>query len=100
MFDGSSEVPNKEQLDATANVNVIVLNYGVTDNFNIALITPYKDLEATAKLGPNNVAIHKYITLVCMATGQDTYILHPLPAISSKLDSRNIFCSKSFGSIH
>jgi len=40
MFDGSSEVPNKEQLDATANVNVIVLNYGVTDNFNIALITP------------------------------------------------------------
>jgi hypothetical protein len=57
MFDGSSEVPNKEQLDATANANVLVLNYGVTDNFNIALITPYKDLEATAKLGPNNVAI-------------------------------------------
>jgi hypothetical protein len=57
MFDGSSEVPNKEQLDATANVNVLVLNYGITDNFNIAMAVPYKHIEATAKLGPNNVAI-------------------------------------------
>jgi hypothetical protein len=57
MFDGSNEVSNKERLDATANVNMLVLNYGVTDNFNIALITPYKDLKASAKLGPNDVAI-------------------------------------------
>ena len=57
MFDGSSEVPNKEQLDATANVNILMLKYGITNDFNIALITPYKNLEATAKLGPNNVAI-------------------------------------------
>jgi len=57
MFDGSNEVPNKEQLDATANINLFVLNYGVTHNFNIALAVPHKSIEATAKLGMNDVAI-------------------------------------------
>jgi hypothetical protein len=57
MFDGSNEVPNKEQLDATANINLLVLNYGVTNDFNIALAVPHKSIEATAKLGENNVAI-------------------------------------------
>ena len=57
MFDGSSEVPNLQQLDATANINLLVLSYGVTNNFNVALAVPYKQIEATAKLGTNNVAI-------------------------------------------
>ena len=57
MFDGSSEVPNKEQLDATANINILVLAYGVSDKLNIALAVPHKSIEATAKLGPNDVAI-------------------------------------------
>ena len=57
MFDGSSEVTNKEQLDAAANINVLVLAYGVSENFNIALAVPHKGIEATAKLGPNDVAI-------------------------------------------
>jgi len=57
MFNGSSEVPNLQQLDATANINLLVLNYGATDNFNIALAVPHKHIEATAKLGPNDVAI-------------------------------------------
>jgi len=58
MFDGSSEVPNLQQLDATANVNILALNYGVTDSLNIALAVPYKHIEATAKLGMNDVAIN------------------------------------------
>ena len=57
MFDGSNEVPNKEQLNATANINILMLKYGISSDFNIALIAPHKNLEATAKLGPNNVAI-------------------------------------------
>ena len=57
MFDGSSKVPNLQQLNATANVNVLALNYGVTNILNIALAVPYKHIEATATLGMNNVAI-------------------------------------------
>ncbi len=57
MFDGSSEVPNKQQLDARANINLLVLSYGIFDDFNVALALFHKDIEATAKLGQNNVAI-------------------------------------------
>lgn len=57
MFDGSSEVPNKEQLDATANINILVLAYGISDDLNIVLAVPHKSIEAAAKLGPNDVAI-------------------------------------------
>jgi len=57
MFDGSSEVTNKEKLDAKANVNVLVLNYGLSSSMNIAVAVPHKQIEATAKLGTNNVAI-------------------------------------------
>lgn len=57
MFNGSNEVPNVQQLDATAHVNLFVLNYGVSNNLNISLALPHKQLEATAKLGPNSVAI-------------------------------------------
>lgn len=57
MYDGSSQVPNLQQLDATANINILVLAYGVSDVFNIALAVPHKSIKATARLGPNAVAI-------------------------------------------
>ncbi|MBA1421157.1 MAG: transporter [Epsilonproteobacteria bacterium] len=57
MFNGSSKVPNREQLDATANINLLMLAYGVSSNFNIGLVVPHKSIEATAKLGMNDVAI-------------------------------------------
>ena len=57
MFDGSSEVTNKEKLNAKANVNVLVLNYGLSSSMNIAIAVPHKQIEATAKLGANDVAI-------------------------------------------
>jgi len=57
MFDGSNEEVNKEQLDATAKVTILGLVYGVEDNFDIRVALPYKDIEATAKLGQHSVAI-------------------------------------------
>ncbi|SMC09126.1 transporter [Nitratiruptor tergarcus] len=57
MFDGSHEVTNKENLDATANITLMVFRYGIVNNGDIRLMIPYKRIDATAKLGPNNVAI-------------------------------------------
>lgn len=57
MFNDSSEVQNRENLDATANVTLLKLNYGVTKTTTLGLIVPYKDIEATATLGTNAVAI-------------------------------------------
>jgi len=62
MFDGSSEVTNKENLDAKAKVNVLILNYGVSKNLNIAVAVPHKQIEVTAKLGQNRVAIDNYLS--------------------------------------
>lgn len=57
MFDGSKEVANKENLDATANITLLGLRYGLSENFALRVVMPYKSIEATAKLGPNDVAI-------------------------------------------
>ena len=57
MFDGSKEVTNQQNLDATANITLLALRYGVSKNFDIRVALPYKHIDATAKLGPNNVAI-------------------------------------------
>ncbi len=57
MFNGTDEVKNREQLDATANVTLLGLRYGVAKNADIAVMIPYKQIKATAKLGPNEVAI-------------------------------------------
>ena len=57
MFDGSSEVQNRENLDATANITLLKLNYGLTKTTTLGLIVPYKNIEATATLGTNAVAI-------------------------------------------
>jgi Putative MetA-pathway of phenol degradation len=57
MYNGTSEVDNKENLDATANVTLLALKYGVAKGMDIRVVLPYKQLEATAKLGPNDVAI-------------------------------------------
>ncbi len=57
MFDGSQEVTNRQSLDAQANVTLLGLRYGIAKNADITLMVPYKQIEATAKLGPNDVAI-------------------------------------------
>ena len=57
MYDGVSEVKNKENLEATANITLLGLVYGVSDRFDVKIVIPYKSIEATAKLGPNDVAI-------------------------------------------
>ncbi|WP_286337577.1 transporter [Hydrogenimonas cancrithermarum] len=57
MFDGTDEVTNRENLDAKASVTLLVLRYGVAKNTDIRVMIPYKQIEATAKLGPNDVAI-------------------------------------------
>ncbi|MCD6190064.1 MAG: transporter [Sulfurimonas sp.] len=57
MYDGSHEVKNQQNLDATANITLLVLKYGVSKNFDIRVVLPYKQIDATAQLGPNSVAI-------------------------------------------
>ena len=57
MFDGSDELTNKENLDAKANVTLLGLRYGVATNADITVMVPYKQIEATAQLGSNDVAI-------------------------------------------
>ena len=57
MYDGTKEVKNKQKLDATANITILALRYGVSKNFDVRVALPYKQINATAKLGPNSVAI-------------------------------------------
>ncbi|MBE0513329.1 transporter [Sulfurimonas sp.] len=57
MFDGSSEVQNRENLDATANITMVALSYGLSNKTTVSAIIPYKNIEATARLGLNDVAI-------------------------------------------
>ena len=57
MYDGTKEVTNIQNLDATARIALLGLVYGITDKFDMKVIMPYKSIEATANLGPNDVAI-------------------------------------------
>jgi len=57
MYSGTSEVKNKENLDATANITLIGLKYGLAKDMDMTIVLPYKKIDATAKLGVNNVAI-------------------------------------------
>lgn len=57
MFDGTSKIQNREKLDATANITTVALSYGLSNKTTVNAIVPYKNIEATAKLGINNVAI-------------------------------------------
>ena len=57
MYNGSKEVKNIQNLDATANITLAVLKYGVTDTFDIKVVMPYKSIDATANLGSNDVAV-------------------------------------------
>jgi len=57
MYDGSNEVSNTQNLKANANVTLLGLVYGISDRFDIKAILPYKRIDATANLGPNDVAI-------------------------------------------
>lgn len=57
MFNGTNEVQNQQNLDATANITMVGLKYGLSEKTTIGAIVPYKNIEATAKLGTNDVAI-------------------------------------------
>ena len=57
MYDGTKEVQNRQNLDATANITLLGLVYGINDKLDIKLILPYKSIDASAKLGSNAVAI-------------------------------------------
>ncbi len=57
MFDGTKEVTNKENLNATADITLLGLIYGVNKNFDLKIIMPYKSIKATANLESNRVAI-------------------------------------------
>ena len=57
MYNGTQEVTNVQNLDAAAKIALLGLVYGVTEKFDVKVIMPYKSIEATAKLGPNAVAI-------------------------------------------
>jgi len=58
MFEGKKEVTNKENLDAKANITLLGLHYGLTPTTSLGVMLPYKRIEASAKLGPNDVAIN------------------------------------------
>ena len=57
MFNGTNEVQNQQNLDATANITMVGLKYGLSKKTTIGAIIPYKNIRATAKLGSNDVAI-------------------------------------------
>lgn len=57
MYNGTQEVTNAQNLDAQANITILGLAYGLSDKLDIKFIVPYKSIEATAKLGTNDVAI-------------------------------------------
>jgi len=57
MFDGKNEVNNREGLDATANITLVGLHYGLTQNSSIGIVIPYKNIQASATLGGNKVKI-------------------------------------------
>ena len=58
MYNGTEEVTNRQNLDATAKITLLGLVYGVTDKFDVKVMLPYKNIQATANLGPNDVAIN------------------------------------------
>jgi hypothetical protein len=57
MFDGTNEVQNREKLDATANITIVGLHYGLNKKTTISVIVPYKNIKAKASLGASDVAI-------------------------------------------
>lgn len=57
MFDGSHEAQNSQKLDATANITILGLKYGLSDRVSLAMVVPHKSISATATLGTNAVAI-------------------------------------------
>ncbi|WP_041354067.1 transporter [Nitratiruptor sp. SB155-2] len=51
------KLQNKENLDATANMTLLVFRHGIIKNGDIRFVFPYKQVKATAQLGTNDVAI-------------------------------------------
>lgn len=50
MYTGSDEVKNIQGLNATANITLLGLIYGITDKTTIRAVIPYKDFNAKANL--------------------------------------------------
>ncbi|MCW9025718.1 MAG: transporter [Thiovulaceae bacterium] len=59
MYEGTKEVNNQQGLDASANVTLLGLVYGLSKNFDVKVIVPYKQLSADATL-PNTSAGMKF----------------------------------------
>lgn len=57
MYNGTKKVKNAQNLDATANITLLALAYGLTDKSDLKIIMPYKSIDATANLKGNDVAI-------------------------------------------
>ncbi len=57
MFNGTSEVNNQQKLNATVNVTLLGLRYGVSDNFEMRVMLPYKNIKSSAKPASNSVNI-------------------------------------------
>jgi len=50
MYTGTDEVKNLQGLEATANITLLGLIYGITDKTTIRAVIPYKDFHAEASL--------------------------------------------------
>ncbi|WP_188108574.1 transporter [Sulfurimonas lithotrophica] len=59
MYKGTNEVYNQQGLDASANITLFGLVYGVSKNMDLKVIVPYKRLSADATL-PNTYAAMKF----------------------------------------
>lgn len=57
MYNGTHKVKNMQNLDANVNMTLIGLKYGVSDDFELRLMIPHKDVSANATLGANNIKI-------------------------------------------
>jgi hypothetical protein len=52
IFDGSNEILNDRNLDATAEAHLLIARYGIKPGFDVRVALPYKSIKATAQLIP------------------------------------------------
>ena len=58
MYNGTNQANNAENLDASVNVTMLALKYGVAKDIDIKVVIPYKQIEASASLGSNDVSVN------------------------------------------
>ena len=64
MVDGTNKVTNNENLDATANITLLALRYGVSNNFDLRVAIPTASMFINEPListpaGPNLIELFK-----------------------------------------